>query len=564
MTVRKKIIFLCLFIINSSFAQIPPEQLNKLNNEEKAWLEKHPLIRIAYDKQAPPIEWQDEDGSYRGISVETIKLIEKQLNIRFKKVDTKSWSHLLKEYKAGKIDVISAIAKDKAREKILLFTRTYISLSGVIISDKQYTGIDELKGKKVGVVSDYVWDELISRYDDQIDIVRVETTLAGIELAAMGAIDAMVSDLAAVSYHINKIGISNLHIVPVKNTQKQKKELAMGIRKDWPQLQIILQKALNNISQQDKDRIYNKWVRLQSIAFWQSRQFWLITLIVSIAIIVLVSLILIWNRTLKLQVVRRTEQLKKAQGQLIHAEKMESIGRLSAGIAHEVKNPLAILQMSTDYLKGEKNDATITSILDDMDDAIDRADRVIKGLLDFSREKELQVIKGNINEVIKKSLKLIEHEAKQHNIQLSLNLSSDLPELDMDKNRLQQVFINLFMNAVQAIGSTGKISVISKISEVSDPMLIEKSEGRLLLNQKVIEIKILDTGCGLDKKNEQHVFEPFFTTKAAGEGTGLGLSVSKTIIGLHHGMITMKNRTDAVQQGVEVELLFSINGKQNK
>lgn len=556
MTVLKKIIFLWLFIVNSSFAQIPD-----LSEEERVWLTEHPVIRIAFDKQSPPFEWQSKNGELQGITVETIKLLEKQLDIQFKVIETKNWSQLLIDFKAGKIDVISAIAKNKQRMKYILFTKPYLSMHGVIISDKQYKEVNELKGKKVGVVSDYIWDELISQYDDQIHIIRVETTQAGIELAALGAIDAMVSDLASVSYHINEMGISNLHVVPVNSDQKQKKELTIGIRKDWPQLQTILQKGLNSLKQQDKDRIYNKWIKLHTIAFWQSKQFWTITLSVSAAIILVVILILVWNRSLKLQVARRTEQLNKAQRQLIHAEKMESIGRLSAGVAHEVKNPLAILQMSIDYLKGEDNDDTIVTILDDMDDAIVRADTVIKGLLDFSREKELQVIKGNINEVIKKSLKLIEHEAKQHNIKLSINLSSDVPELDMDKNRLQQVFINLFMNAIQAIGNSGEINVQAEVCEITEPRVIEKSEGLFSLHQKVIEIKILDTGCGLDKNNENNVFEPFFTTKPVGEGTGLGLSVSKTIIGLHRGMIMMKNRTDDVQQGVEVKLLFSINGE---
>jgi len=163
--------------------------------------------------------------------------------------------------------------------------------------------------------------------------------------------------------------------------------------------------------------------------------------------------------------------------------------------------------------------------------------------------------------VIKQSLKLIDHEIKQHKIKLTILLSPDLSEIDMDKNRLQQVFINLFMNAIQAIGNTGEINVQSRQAKITDPGLIEKSEERFSLQQKVIEIIILDTGCGIDKNNENTVFEPFFTTKPVGEGTGLGLSVSKTIIELHHGMISMQNRTDNMQQGVEIKLLFAINGE---
>jgi signal transduction histidine kinase len=286
-------------------------------------------------------------------------------------------------------------------------------------------------------------------------------------------------------------------------------------------------------------------------------------LIVGLIVGAVIVSIFIWNRSLKLQVARRTEQLQKAHEQLMHAEKMQSIGRLSAGVAHEVKNPLAIMQMSIDYLKGEKNDEVVSSILNDMDDAVARADNVIKGLLDFSREKELQVVNGDINEVIEHSLKLIGHELRQRNIKVSTSLESELPEIGIDKNRLQQVFINLFMNAAHAIGNTGQIDIVSRLSVLDDPWLIGRSEGKFSRGQQVVAVDVMDTGCGLTEKDEKNVFEPFFTTKPVGEGTGLGLSVSKTIIGLHRGMIVMRNRTDGVQQGVEVKLVFAITGEDN-
>ena len=175
--------------------------------------------------------------------------------------------------------------------------------------------------------------------------------------------------------------------------------------------------------------------------------------------------------------------------------------------------------------------------------------------------------------MIEKSLKLIDHELKQRNIQLKISLAADLPNLGMDRNRLQQVFINLFMNAAQAIGNlgeikrdsikSGEITVKSSLSVLHDPWLIEKSEGHFSSGQKVVLIDIMDTGYGLNKKDEKNVFEPFFTTKPVGKGPGLGLSVSKTIIGLHNGMIAMRNRTDGVQQGVEVKILFAIQGEKN-
>lgn len=537
-----------------------------LTDEQQAWLNQHKTVRIAFDNDFPPFEWQDEQGQFQGISIDYVRLLEKKLGIKFIRVETKNWSEVLQKFKAGKIDVLPAVAKNEQRHQYMLFTRPHISIPGVIISASQYQSVQELTGKKVGVVVDYYWDNLISQYDDKIQIVRVDSTRLGVELTAMGAIDAMVTDLASISFILKNEGVSNLQVVPVPLKRQQKIDLSLGIRKDWPLFQEILQQAMDSITQEEKDRIYNQWIKLEKTAFWQSSDFWYSVFLISLLIVALFVAVLVWNRSLKMQVAKHAQQLQKAQAQLIHAEKMESIGRLSAGVAHEVKNPLAILQMSIDYLKTEENDDTISSILDDMDDAIVRADTVIKGLLDFSREKELQVIEGNINEVIKNSLRLIEHELKLHNIRLTTTLDENIPELGMDKNRLQQVFINLFMNAVQAIGHENKvpdtgneISVTSTVSNITDAWLIEKSEGKFSLNQPVIDIRIRDTGCGLEAKNENNVFEPFFTTKPLGEGTGLGLSVSKTIIGLHNGMITMRNRIDN-KQGAEISLLFTIQG----
>jgi signal transduction histidine kinase len=363
--------------------------------------------------------------------------------------------------------------------------------------------MNELTGKKVGVVTDYYWDDLISQHDDSVHIVRVETTQLGIELTATGAIDAMVSDLASVSYWINEYAISNLNVVPVPFEKRHKLDLTIGIRKDMPQLQLIMQKAMDNISQQDKDQIYNKHIKLQKIAFWQSSRFWYVVLVIGLIVGAVIVSIFIWNRSLKLQVARRTEQLQKAHEQLMHAEKMQSIGRLSAGVAHEVKNPLAIMQMSIDYLKGEKNNEVVSSILNDMDDAVARADNVIKGLLDFSREKELQVVNGDINEVIEHSLKLIGHELRQRNIKVSTSLESELPEIGIDKNRLQQVFINLFMNAAHAIDNTGQIDIVSRLSVLDDPWLIDRSEGKFSRGQQVVAVDVMDTGCGLTEKGRK-------------------------------------------------------------
>jgi signal transduction histidine kinase len=269
------------------------------------------------------------------------------------------------------------------------------------------------------------------------------------------------------------------------------------------------------------------------------------------------------NRALEQKVETRTRELQDAQKQLIQAEKMESIGRLAAGVAHEVKNPLAIIQMGTDFLAQEMlEDETINGVINDIYDAVRRADNVIKGLLDFSRDKELRLVAGNINEIIESSLHLVAHEMRQRNIEVTSDLAEGLPAVNLDANKLQQVLINLFMNSAHAIEREGKLIVTSQIKTLdSSADLAYDHENRFKLGEKVLWVEVEDTGTGITDEASVKIFDPFYTTKPVGEGTGLGLSVSRNIINLHEGSIDLHNRE---QGGAAVVMMFKISngGKQ--
>jgi len=237
---------------------------------------------------------------------------------------------------------------------------------------------------------------------------------------------------------------------------------------------------------------------------------------------------------------------------------MESIGRLAAGVAHEVKNPLAIIQMGVDYLSQEISaDATVDEVINDMHDAVRRADVVIKGLLDFSRDKELRLVAGNINEVIESSLHLVAHEMRQRNIEVSSNLADDIPAINLDANKMQQVLINLFMNSAHAIEREGELIVTSCLRTLdSNADLVYDHENRFKLGEKVLWMEVEDTGTGITDEASVKIFDPFYTTKPVGEGTGLGLSVSRNIINLHEGSIDIHNRK---QGGAAVVMMFKLS-----
>jgi signal transduction histidine kinase len=262
-------------------------------------------------------------------------------------------------------------------------------------------------------------------------------------------------------------------------------------------------------------------------------------------------------RKTHLALVHTHEELKAAQMRLIQNAKLESVGRLAAGVAHEVKNPLAVIQLGVDYLSHTaKGDTDLAETVHDMEDAIKRADTVIKGLLDFSRSEQLTLAPGDLNAVLEETLLLVKHELTKNRVTLQKELEPNLLLVELDRNKLKQVFINLFMNAIQAMGSNGGTLAIRTRRQQLTPASPELAPGPpagFQAGEEVVVVEVEDTGPGIPEDKLDKLFDPFFTTKAVGSGTGLGLSVSRKIIELHGASIKLSNQKP---KGAVARLVF--------
>ena len=253
------------------------------------------------------------------------------------------------------------------------------------------------------------------------------------------------------------------------------------------------------------------------------------------------------------------EELKAAQFQLIQAEKMQSVGRLAAGVAHEVKNPLAILAMGIDYMS--KNlaspDENVASILSDMNDAIKRADSIILGLLDFSVPRALDLHSEDLSAVVEQSLALVRHEISNTPIKLAKDLADSLPPVWIDRNKIKQVLVNILTNAIHAMPDGGVLAVRTYVKQLQLGEIDRDAGSRLAdrfrAGERVVVTEVLDEGTGISEDQLAKIFDPFFTTKPTGKGTGLGLTVTKKIIELHGGNIEIKNRPE---RGTIVTITF--------
>jgi PAS domain S-box-containing protein len=254
------------------------------------------------------------------------------------------------------------------------------------------------------------------------------------------------------------------------------------------------------------------------------------------------------------------EELKAAQFQLIQAEKMQSLGRLAAGVAHEVKNPLAILGMGIDYmLKNVTSpDPNLSLILADMNDALKRADSIIMGMLDFSVPRDLLLQGEDLSALMDQSLNMVRHELKGvGNIQVVRELGKGLPKPRLDGNKIKQALVNLLSNAIHSMPQGGTLTIRTYARQLEPGEIAPDADSRhaerFRAGDTVVVAEVLDTGKGILKEQFAKIFDPFFTTKPAGKGTGLGLTVTKKIIEMHNGTIDIQNRPDG---GVIVTLMF--------
>ena len=229
---------------------------------------------------------------------------------------------------------------------------------------------------------------------------------------------------------------------------------------------------------------------------------------------------------------RDKKQRVESEIKLLQSEKQASIGKLAGGVAHEVNNPLTGIFTFTHMLLRRKDiPEDLRPDLETIAQETERVRKIVKGLLDFSRQTELDREPTDVNRLIRHTMSLVENQALIKGVSLNFEPGDTLPMITLDRNQMQSVFLNIIINALDATDPGGSITLTTNIGiSTSHP------------GQQGIEILCTDTGCGIPPENLNKLFDPFFTTKDVGHGTGLGLSVSYGIVERHGGTIWVQSK----------------------
>lgn len=248
------------------------------------------------------------------------------------------------------------------------------------------------------------------------------------------------------------------------------------------------------------------------------------------------------NQNLEGIVAERTEALARSEKQMAQADRLASIGQLSAGIAHEINNPLGIILGYTQLLKRDEDEGSQRRTdLGIIEKHVRNCQSIVSDLLNFARSAPTRKKRVRIYDTVDEVVNFIRHHSKKDDVVIERDYDPEVPPLMVDEEKIRQVLINLVMNALHAVGKAGTITISTRF------------DGKA----RLVAICIADTGYGIEEKNLTRIFDPFFTTKPTGEGTGLGLSVSYGIVKNHGGDILVES---APGKGARFTLLLPASG----
>ena len=510
--------------------------LKSLSIQQRQWLKANSNFTIGVDSSWAPFEYVNDKNRYVGLSSEYIDTLQTKLGITLEPNLDIGWATAFEQLKSGEIDLMPSVSYTEERAKSVLFTEPYLSLPSVITTreDAFYVeGMTQLYDKRVGVVRGYIYEELIRRDHPKIALVTFDTLSDGLLALERGEIDAYVDALAPINQEIT---LRNLTEITIAAFIPYDLEVSMALRKGLEEFLPILNKALSNLTTQEKSEMNNRWLSVEVTLTSGILKYLYIVLPIFLALLLTITFVLRSNRKLSKEISARYRVEKSLEKAKVKAESAnKSKDEFLANMSHEIRTPMnAVIGMShllaQSGLKPQQNEyldtlrSSAESLLVLINDILDLS-KVEAGKIDLEqRPFRLAKIFTNVENQMKLSV-------DSTKVKLSFEREQSIPEfLVGDELRINQILVNLTSNAVK-FTKDGAI----RVSVDSMPSTHQ--------NNSMIELKfcVADTGIGLTKEQIEKLFTSYnqadsSTTRKYG-GTGLGLAICKKLTELMDGEI---------------------------
>jgi polar amino acid transport system substrate-binding protein len=521
-------------------------------------------ILIGCNPDFPPYEFVTLSGEPAGLNIDLSQAIAEAMGVEveFRYVP---WHEARRQLAAGRLDILAGVASSDQNSAEFDFapphSQTYQALW--VRNDARYQALSDLSGQQVLVVRDGEMQDFLARRPElRIDSIAVDSLEDALRLLAIGRYAAALGAKLPGEYLLGRLQVESLR--PIARPLLVE-DYGFAVKKGNKEMLALVTEGLALLKQSGRYRqSYNKWLgplpAPQGIS--PSRIIKLGGMILA-PLLLAMTLVLLWSWTLKRQVRRRTADLKlevaereramreleRQQQQLVQADKMTSLGVLVTGVAHEINNPNALLLLNLPQLQRawvdiaplldqrfkEQGDfsvgrlpysqmrSDIPEMLDEMQESAGRIKRIVVDLKDFARRDDNPVSTlVDLNRVAAAALRLVENPLKKATARFGLQLDESLPPVKGNAQRLEQILVNLLLNACQALNDPAQpIMLRTRVDPVAKEVLLEVEDG----------------GCGIAPEHLAQLTDPFFTTRRESGGTGLGLSVSAGIAREHGGRL---------------------------
>ncbi|MDX9753085.1 MAG: transporter substrate-binding domain-containing protein [bacterium] len=289
--------------LDQDAANFAPEPM--ISEVERRWLQEHRAIRLGVDPYHPPFDFFDATQTHSGVASDYVNLLNHQLNIAMEPVIASSWQEVLEMIQKGEVDALPCIAKTPTRLNYLIFTKPFLQVPLVILTRENspyVSSLDDFGDERVAVIQGYASQEFLHRDYPDKKLLLVQHLDEALQMVSKGKADAFVGDIESIQFSIKKLGLLNLRIAA---TTPYKLEFAFAVRKDWPELVAILDKALQGISETEKLRFLDRWTQFQVERLTDWGLVWRVALLIVAISTLILGIILYWNRRLAREIVER-------------------------------------------------------------------------------------------------------------------------------------------------------------------------------------------------------------------------------------------------------------------
>ena len=535
----------------------------ELSASDHDWLKRHPDLKVAFRSDWPPFEYS-QDGRPTGLVPDLLTRLEERLNTRFIRTVVGSRVEAEDQLRSGEVDILPGLSRTPRTEDDFLFTRAYLTVPIVLAirDDGRFIGdLRELRNERVGVVNRQAAHDYLLINHPNLDLYPVTTVEEGLLALSNGDLDVMVTHIPAVSYTVARLGLSNLRITSITPYQY---DLRLAVRKDSPELQRVLNKALGSLDASETESIYNRWIHLD---IEQETDYTVVRRVVLIAIVV-VLIFLYWNRTLSREVderIRSENALRRSEDELraakLEAERLAREAEAAslakseflANMSHEIRTPMNAVIGYSDLLSNTVTDPQQRNYLDAIRAGSRSLLMLINDILDLSRieagKMRLDYSAVSVRRLLDDVRHIFDLRAREQGITLEVSVDSRIPAAMMlDETRLRQVLFNLVGNAIKFTHEGGvTVRAAAKPLKVREKGSPGSGSPERQLYKLVVTVR--DTGIGIPRDQLERIFDAFEqqegqNTRRYG-GTGLGLAISRKLARMMGGELEVESESGA-------------------